>query len=114
MNDQPQEDWLDARLRDEAPYIDDAGFTALVVQKLPVQRAARNSFRGVLMLAITVLACVITYFVSGGGRFLASSVEAVAAMPLWMVATIALFCGIVGTLAAAYAAFLRGREEILG
>ena len=29
MNELPQtEDWLDARLREEAPYIDDAGFTA--------------------------------------------------------------------------------------
>lgn len=114
MNDQLQEDWLDARLRDEAPYIDDAGFTAMVVQKLPVQRAARESFRGVLMLAITMLACVITYFVSGGGQFLASSFHTLAVMPLWMVATIALFCGIVGTLTAGYAAYLRGREETLG
>ena len=114
MNDELQEDWLDARLREEAPYLDDAGFTSLVVQKLPARRATRNSFRGALMLAITVLACVITYFVSDGGRFLASSVEAIAAMPLWMVATIALFCGIVGTGAAAYAAYLRGRAEILG
>jgi len=31
MNELPQtEDWLDTRLRDAAPYIDDAGFTVVV------------------------------------------------------------------------------------
>ena len=35
MDEQLQEDWLDRRLREEMPYIDDAGFTARVVQKLP-------------------------------------------------------------------------------
>ncbi|MGI8433013.1 MAG: hypothetical protein ACR2MW_12080 [Chthoniobacterales bacterium] len=114
MDEQIQEDWLDARLRDEATYIDDTGFTALVVRQLPAQRAARNSFRGVLMLAITVLACVVTYFVSDGGRFITSAIEALAAMPLWMVATIALFCGMFGTATAAYVAYVRGREEISG
>lgn len=114
MDDQIQEDWLDARLREEAHYIDDAGFTALVVQQLPAQRAARNSFRGVFLLAITVLAGVVTYFVSDGGRFITSAIEALAAMPLWMVSTIALFSGMFATAAAAYVAYVRGREEILG
>lgn len=114
MDDQIQDDWLDAHLRDEVAYIDDAGFTALVVQQLPAQRAARNSFRGALLLAITVLACLVTYFVSDGGRFITSAIQALAEMPLWMVSTIALFCGMIGTAAAAYAAYVRGRAEILG
>ena len=41
MDDQFQEDWLETRLCEEATYIDDAGFTALVVRQLPAQRAAR-------------------------------------------------------------------------
>ena len=72
MDEQLQEDWLDARLRDEAPYIDDAGFTAQVMQKLPARRAARLSFRGTIMLCITLLASALTYVVSGGGRFVES------------------------------------------
>ncbi len=114
MDEQIQEDWLDVRLREETSYIDDAGFTKLVVQQLPTQRAARNSFRGALLLAITVLACVVTYFVSDGGRFITSAIEALAAMPLWMVSMIALFCGIFGTATAGYVAYVRGREEISG
>ena len=43
MDEKLQEDWLDARLRDEAPYIDDAGFTARVVQKLPARPVAARS-----------------------------------------------------------------------
>ena len=109
-----QDDWLEARLREDAPYIDDAGFTALVVQQLPAARSTRNSFRGFLLLVITLLACGVTYFVSDGGRFLVSAIHALTAMPLWMVATIAIFCGAVGMAAAAYAAFVRGREEISG
>ncbi len=114
MDESLQEDWLETRLRDEASYIDDAGFTALVVQQLPGRRATQNSFRGFFLLAITVLACVVTYFVSDGGHFLVSAIQTAAAMPLWMVSTIALFCGVVATGAAGYAAFVRGREEILG
>ena len=44
MDDQFQEDWLDTRLREEAPYIDDGGFTARVIQQLPA-RALRNISR---------------------------------------------------------------------
>jgi hypothetical protein len=114
MNDQLQEDWLDARLRDEAPYIDDAGFTALVVQKLPAQRAAQRSFRGILLLAITIVACVVTYFVSDGGQFVTSVAHALVAMPLWMIAFIVLTCGILGTVTAAGIAFFQAREQSSG
>jgi len=114
MDENLQEDWLDARLREEAPYIDDAGFTAQIVQKLPARRGTRNSFRGVVMLGITVLACAVTYFVSNGGHFLVSAVEALAAMPLWMVCTIAIFCGIIATGVAAGAAYFQVREETSG
>mgnify|MGYP001799952443 CR=1 FL=1 len=105
---------MDVRLRDEATYSVAAGFTALGVQQLPAERAARNSFRGAVMLAITVLACVVTYVVSDGGRFITSAIEALSAMPLWMVSTIALFCGMFGTATAAYVAYVQGREEISG
>lgn len=114
MDEELQEDWLDARLREEAPYIDDAGFTAQLVQKLPARRAARTSFRGVILLAITFFACVVTYFASGGGHFLVSAVDTLATWPLWMVCTIAIFCGIIGTAVSAGAAWSQAREETLG
>jgi hypothetical protein len=70
MDAQPQEDSLDARLRDEASYIDDAGFTAAVVQKLPAQRQVRRSYRAGILLAVTLVAGVIAYLMSGGGSFI--------------------------------------------
>ncbi len=113
MNEELQENWLDARLREEAPYIDDAGFTALVVQKLPAQHGARNSFRGAVLLSMTLLACVVTYFASGGGHFLVSAVDTLVTWPLWMVCTVAIFCGIIGTAVAAGAAWFQVREQTL-
>ena len=111
MDEQLQEDWLDARFREEAPYIDDAGFTAQVVRKLPPRRAAQSSFRGAFLLAVTTLACVVTYFVSGGGRFLISAVNDLAAMPLWILYVVAIFCGVVATAGAAGAAYFQARVE---
>jgi hypothetical protein len=41
MDEKNREDWLDQQLREAAPYIDDDGFTARVLQKLPVVRSQR-------------------------------------------------------------------------
>ena len=62
-------DWLDQKLREEAPYIDDAGFTAGVMRKLPAQRATRAVRAWILLLA-AIFASGTAYFLSGGGRFL--------------------------------------------
>jgi cytochrome c oxidase assembly factor CtaG len=82
MDAQPQEDSLDARLRDEASYIDDAGFTAAVVQKLPAQRQVRRSYRAGILLAVTLVAGVIAYLMSGGGSFIGEAVTGFVVMPL--------------------------------
>ena len=81
MDENLQEDWLDARLRDEAPYIDDAGFTARVVQKLPA-RPVRHSLRAVILLGVTLVASVIAYLLSDGGWFIAEEVTRFARLPL--------------------------------
>jgi hypothetical protein len=73
MDENLQEDWLDARLRDETAYIDDGGFTAHVVRKLPAHRV-RHSFRALILLGVTVVASVIAYLLSGGGWFVAEEV----------------------------------------
>ncbi len=114
MDEQFQEDWLEARLREESPYIDDAGFTAQLLQKLPPRRTTRSSFRGAVLLCVTLLACVATYFVSGGGRFLVSAVNDLAAMPLWILYVVAIFCGVIVTAVAASVAYFQARAETLG
>jgi hypothetical protein len=88
MDENLQEDWLDARLRDEAAYIDDGGFTAHVVRKLPA-RPVRHSLRAVILVGLTLLASAIAYVLSGGGWFIAEGVTRFALLPLpviWLTA----------------------------
>lgn len=109
MDEQLQEDWLDARLREEAPYIDDAGFTAQVIQKLPVPQP-RSALRGVILISVTLLASIVAYFVSNGGRFLVAAAERLASMPLLFVCLVAVCCAVVLTAIAASAAISQARE----
>lgn len=81
MEEKLQEDWLDARLRDEAAYIDDAGFTSNVVQKLPARRV-RRSYRAAILIGVTLAASVVAYLLSGGSWFIAEGVTNMSMMPL--------------------------------
>jgi hypothetical protein len=108
-----QEDWLDARLREEAPYIDDAGFTARVLQRLPAPRP-RHSFRALVLVCLTLLGSVLTYVVSGGGKFIGTGIDRVAALPTLWILALALICSIVLTSIATAAALARARSEPLG
>lgn len=102
MDENLQEDWLDARLREEAAYMDDAGFTARLVQKLPPRRV-RHSLRAVILLGVTLVASTIAYLLSGGG-FIAEGVTRLALLPLpqlWLCAAGATVLVMAGGLAAA-------------
>jgi CHASE2 domain-containing sensor protein len=112
MDDQFQEDWLDTRLREEAPYIDDDGFTAKVIQQLPARRA--RSFRAAIIFCITLLGSAITYSVSDGGKFMIAAVNRLASMPILFVCLIAICCGLVMTAIATGAALSKVRERTLG
>src|ERR1044072_4876299 len=80
MDDKLQEDSLDAQLRDEAPYIDDAGFTSGVVRKLPA-RQVRRSYRNFILLGITLAACIAAYLLAGGSNFAFDTFANVAFLP---------------------------------
>jgi hypothetical protein len=89
MDEKVQEDSLDARLRDDAPYIDDAGFTSRVVQKLPA-RQVRRSYRAFLLLGITLGACLAAFWLAGGTSFAIDTYANMAMMPItWMWVTAA-------------------------
>jgi hypothetical protein len=112
MEEKLQEDWLDSKLRDEAPYLDDAGFTSRVVQKLPA-RHVRRSYRAFMLIGITLAACVVAFWLAGGTNFLVDGIGFVTMMPatrMWL--TVAAVAGLVmaGTLAATYSR-LRGRSR---
>jgi anti-sigma factor RsiW len=85
MEEIKQEDWLDRQLREAAPYIDDEGFTARVLQQLPRPRHSQRSFRGAILLTITLLASVLAYVLSDGGRFLVVEAMRLTTLPpLWL------------------------------
>jgi hypothetical protein len=102
MNENLEEDPLDARLRDEAVYLDDAGFTAGVVQKLPT-RPVRRWLRALIFLGVALVASVAAYLLAGDGWFLAEGVVRFSRLPLpviLLVAAGATFLVMVGGLAA--------------
>ena len=103
MEEKVQEDWLDARLRDEASYIDDGGFTSAIVQKLPARRV-RRSYRAFILLGVTLAACVAAYLLSGGSWFIAEEATNLAMLPvtvIWLCAAAVTFVVMAGGLAAA-------------
>ena len=84
MDEKLQEDLLDGRLRDEAPYLDDAGFTSKVVQKLPA-RQVRRSYRAFILIGITLAACIAAFWFAGGTSLAFDAYANVAMLPvMWM------------------------------
>ena len=110
MDEQLQEDWLERSLREEMPYIDDAGFTARVVQKLPAPHRQR-SFRALILISITLLASAVTYLASDGGRFLIVAAYRFAAMPLLFISLVAICGTLIATAVGAGAALSTAREQ---
>ncbi|MEY2505687.1 MAG: hypothetical protein QOH01_16 [Verrucomicrobiota bacterium] len=112
MEEKLQGDWLDARLRDEAPYLDDAGFTSRVVRKLPARQVRRSS-RALILLGITLAACIAAFWFAGGTSFAIDTYTNVAMLPvmwMWIFAAAAAFLVMAGGLAAAVSRS-RGRSR---
>lgn len=108
MDEKLQEDWLDARLRDDAPYIDDAGFTSGVVQKLPA-RQVRRSYRAFLLLGITLAACIAAFWFAGGTSLAFDAYANVAMLPVMWMWIFAASVGVVVMAAGLAAAVSRAR-----
>ena len=106
-----REDWLDRQLRDAAPYIDDAGFTARVLKKLPPSRPHRESFRAIVLLGITLLASTLAYVLSNGGRFIAVTMERIAILPTMWIFALAIASGLLITGLGLAAAVSKTRES---
>jgi hypothetical protein len=107
-----QEDWFDRELREAAPYIDDEGFTARVLQQLPPPRRGHDLLRAAILLGMTFLASLLAYVVSGGGRFVSVTLERLAALPALWVFVLALASGLVMAAAGATAAISRSRASL--
>jgi hypothetical protein len=110
MSEIKQEDWLDRQLREAAPYIDDAGFTSRVLHQLPPPRRSHGSLRGAILLTITLLATILTYLLSDGGRFLVVAATRLTTLPTLWLFVLALGSGILVMAGGVIAAISKARE----
>ena len=112
MNDS-LDDLLDARLRDETPYIDDAGFTARVMQQLPARPRPLQVQRSLVILTAAVLSVVVAYFASGEGMFMRVFLARLALLPPLQLLFLLLICGAAALLGGTWAALSRARDPVV-
>jgi hypothetical protein len=109
MGDIFQDDELDRQLREAMLYIDDAGFTSGVLAQLPTQTAPAR-VRGIILMAAAILASVLAYFVSGGGRFVSDFVVRLSETPMsWLLVLLFTLGVVIGAIGLA-AAISKSRE----
>jgi hypothetical protein len=104
-----QDDELDRQLRDAMPYIDDAGFTAQVLQSLP-SRPASARLRGLILILLTAVGSVLTYLLSGGGRFVNEGLARLFQLPMSWLLVLTFVAGIVVCAGGLAAAVFKTRE----
>lgn len=103
------DDELDRQLREAAPYIDDGGFTARVVHSLPA-RPAPARLRGAILIAMTMLASVLAYVISGRGGFVNDLVAQVMELPMTWLLALTFTAGIVVSALGLMAAVFKTHE----
>ena len=87
MNESTEQDWLDRKLQEAAPYIEDDGFTARVLQQLPAPQLRLEFLRPLILVGMSAFASALTYVLSDGGRFLLVEMFKLTTIPtLWVVA----------------------------
>ena len=87
MNGETEQDWLDKKLQEAAPYIEDDGFTARILQRLPRPQPRLEFLRPLILVAASALASALTYVLSDGGRFIIVEMFKVTTIPtVWVVA----------------------------
>lgn len=86
MSMEIQDDWLDRKLQEAAPYIEDDGFTARVLRSLPQPVRKVEFLRSLILVAMSALASALTYVLSDGGRFILVEMFRLTTIPtLWVV-----------------------------
>ena len=86
---------LDRQLREAALYIDDEGFTARVIARLPAARPEPRWLRAMIVLGLALLGTGVAYFLSGGGSFVRQGMVQIADFPIWLLLVFAFGCGLV-------------------
>ena len=106
------DDELDRQLREAVPYIDDDGFTWRVLQQLPAQPNPVR-LRAVILTLTAILASVLAYFASDGGRFLFKYSEQLTQLPMLWLLSLAFIAGILVAGFGLVAAIVKTREPVL-
>ena len=95
MNAMIDDETLDRQLREAAPYIDDDGFTARVMARLPAARREPRWLRAMILMGMTLLGSGVVYLLSDGGRFVREGVIQLSDFPVWLLLIFAFGCGLV-------------------
>ena len=85
---------LDQQLREAVPYINDDGFTARVMARLPaVPRSEPQWLRAMVVLGLALIGTGIAYLLSGG--VIREGLNQMADFPIWLLLVFAFGCGLV-------------------
>jgi len=86
---------LDQQVREAVPYINDDGFTARVIARLPGARREPQWLRAMIVVGLALLGAGMAYFLSGGGSVVRQGVVQMADFPIWLLLVFAFGCGLV-------------------
>ena len=84
---------LDRQLRDAVPYINDDGFTARVIARLPAAQREPQWLRAMIVLGLALLGTGVAYLLSGG--VIRQGLIQMADFPIWLLLVFAFGCGLV-------------------
>ena len=85
---------LDRQLREAVSYINDDGFTARVIARLPAPRSEPRWLRTMIVLGLALLGTVVAYVI-GGGHIVREGIIEFANFPIWLLLVFAFGCGLV-------------------
>jgi hypothetical protein len=85
---------LDRQLSDAVPYINDDGFTARVLARLPAARREPQWLRVMIVLGLALLGTGVAYLI-GGGHIVREGIIEFANFPIWLLLVFAFGCGLV-------------------
>jgi hypothetical protein len=84
---------LDRQLRDAVPYINDDGFTARVIARLPAAQREPQWLRAMIVIGLALLGTGVAYLLSGG--VIRQGLIQMADFPIWLLLVFAFGCGLV-------------------
>ena len=88
------EETLDRQLHEAVPYINDDGFTARVIARLPAARREPQWLRALIVLGLALLGTGVAYVI-GGGHVVREGIIEFANFPIWLLLVFAFGCGLV-------------------